>query len=300
MKRLFKCLILPLVLSASLASGAEVSLNHTILEGAALNEQGCFAEAAQLLDPAVQGRDTDLSPTDVAVGWSVLAFAYHNLGEYPRAEAAYSQALQHLSRIPQAERQYTSTLDDLAMMKLEQGQFTTAKALSAKAYSSHQLDHDELGVIRSLTTESLINLRLGNLRATKRTLHDAFRASQGRVQDYSPEMANLYDVKSSLDSQLGKTEQALSDLDRSIDIWAHLFGFGYYQVATALTQRVVLDGKLGHFQEAKKDFDRARDLLRSNDKGTSNVRYYLQKAYAEDLRASGKNEEDAASSPLPR
>jgi len=269
---------------------AQKSSSDSIKRAFALWRGGQPKAAIAILEPVLQGNSRFDDPRDPGVGWNVLGQAYLDLDRYAEARLAYQHALAILRQMPSAQAQYASTLDSMGMLETSLGQKSAGAMLCGKARQVYAQLGDSDGV--AITSINLAVIAVGgkDYKAARRFLQTAIQA-QPETAMGADDVAAMDEVKSALALHDGDSTEAISLVQRAIDLWTRAHGPGYFLLSSGYLLRAQVLAHSRDYGGAMADAQHAVAIA-ENAVGRNTIDYFRARAaYARILRASGAKQE---------
>jgi tetratricopeptide (TPR) repeat protein len=267
-------------------SGLEV-----LTRAAALNAEGKFRAAFELVQPLLDSNTQKLDNAIVGVAWDIRGLALQNLGNLDEARRSYESAIKILRAIPDQKIQYANALDNLGSLEADNGQLKESKVLRIRAKELYDSAGDHAGVARTASSLAVVELALGSRREARHYLADAFHEEAQLATPDPPNLAWMYGAECLLDEADGNFQAGLDRINRVIDLWIHRYGPKYYLLASAYSIRGRLYHLLRDDLRAEEDLRHCLMLLSDNGEGNSKLYFFVEIMYAGVLRNSGKKDD---------
>ncbi len=261
---------------------------EALTRAAALNEEGKFRLALELVQPLLDSDTPKLDRVVAGVAWNIRGLSLQNLGNLSEARRSYESAIEILRPLPDQKIQYANALDNLGSLEADLGQLKESKVSRLRAKELYDSAGDHAGVARIAGSIAILELALGNRREARRYLFDGFR-EQSKVAASDPlNLAWLFGAECLLDEADGNSQGALDRINRVIDLWIGHYGSKYYLLASAYSIRGRLYHVLGDDPRADEDLRHSLALLSDNDERNSKLYFLVEITYAQVLKNSGK------------
>jgi tetratricopeptide (TPR) repeat protein len=267
-------------------SGLEV-----LTRAAALNAEGKFRAAFELVQPLLDSNTQKLDNAIVGVAWDIRGLALQNLGNLDEARRSYESAIKILRAIPDQKIQYANALDNFGSLEADNGQLKESKVLRIRAKELYDSAGDHAGVARTASSLAVVELALGSRREARHYLADAFHEEAKLATPDPPNLAWMYGAECLLDEADGNFQAGLDRINRVIDLWTHHYGPKYYLLASAYSIRGRLYHLLRDDLRAEEDLRHSLMLLSDNGEGNSKLYFFVEIMYARELRNSGKKDD---------
>jgi tetratricopeptide (TPR) repeat protein len=144
----------------------------------------------------------------------------------------------------------------------------------------------------AITSINLAVIALGrnDFKAARRSLQTAIQSQPERAMK-TDDVAAMDEVKSALALHDGHGEEAISMVQRAIDLWTQAHGPGYFLLSNGYLLRAQVLAHAGDYARAIADGQHALEIV-ENAVGRNTIDYFsAQVAYAGILRASGAKQE---------
>ena len=247
--------------------------------------------AIEILDAMLRARVNSGDDREQGVAWNVLGSAYLDLERYDEAKQAYQHAMEKLRPIPSAQAQYAATVDSLARLEDSLGQKDLAKALGHRARHIYEELGDSAGVAVTSTNLAVIAYGQRDFKTARRALQRAIEEAQHTNRLIDDDVAAIDATRSVLALHDGREEDAISAIERAINLWTQAHGPGYYMLGTGYLVRAQVLAKSRDYARAISDAQHALAMAEAAV-GRSSVAYLsAETIYAQILRASGAKQE---------
>jgi tetratricopeptide (TPR) repeat protein len=262
MRRALQFLFLLSLLSPSLRS--QESIRHQLNDLIALEKKGHYEETIQNVHALI---DTNDLGGEAGRAWTILGFAYEQLGHYQQARRAYEQALQILEKNAPRSIEYANALVNFANLNnVTQGP-EVAVRLWKKALKVHTELEYHVGMAEDHALLAGAALAKKHISAGKKELEKAIEEGRS-IQNPTEEQAILLsDTQGWMANVEGNRESELAAYQRSLELrlesngeespltaWAYLYlGIAYAdcqereQALTSMHKGLqILDRVVGH------------------------------------------------------
>ena len=270
---------------------AQQSTLEVLTRAAAMNAEGKFRAALELVQPLLDSNTQKLDNAIAGVAWDIRGLALQNLGNLDEARRSYECAIKILRAIPDQKIQYANALDNLGSLEADNGQLKESKVLRIRAKQLYDSAGDHAGVARTASTLAVVELAMGS---RKEARHDLAEASHEEAQVATPDPRDLvwmFGAQCLLNEADGNFQAGLDRINRVIDLWAHHDGSNYYLLASAFSIRGRLYHALGDDLRAEEDLRHSLTLLSDNNQGNSKLYFSVEIMYARVLKNSGKKDD---------
>ena len=254
---------------------------------AALNDQGQFRAAIELIEPLLVFESHKPDEAVAGVAWNIRALALQNLGNRDEARRSYETALRILRAVPDLSIQYATALDNLGSLEADSGQFAESKALRIRAKELYESVSDHAGAARISSNLALIALGQQNRKEARHYLTDAFYEESLVSTPDLRDLAWIDGVACLVFEGEGDFQAALDPIDRAIALWTRHYGSKYYLLALGYSLRGRVYDALRDYQRATTDLQHSLSLLSENNQSDTKVYFLTEIAYARVLRNSG-------------
>jgi tetratricopeptide (TPR) repeat protein len=262
-----------------------------ITRAAALNAEGKFRAAFELVQPLLDSNPPKLNNAMAGVAWDIRGLALQNQGNLNEARRSYESAIRLLRAIPDQTIQYANALDNLGSLEADNGQLKESETLRIRAMELYGSAGDHAGVARAASNLAIVELALGSRRKARHYLTDAIR-EEGLATTQDPRnLAWMFGAECLVDEADGNLQAGLDRINRVIDLWIHHYGSNYYLLASAYSIRGGLYHLLKDDSRAEEDLRHALMLFSANDEGNSKTYFLVEMTYARVLRNSGKKDD---------
>jgi tetratricopeptide (TPR) repeat protein len=288
--RSFATLLVVAVAAISNLCAQQSSLD-VLTRAAALNAEGKFRIALELVQPLLDSNTQKLDNAIAGVAWNIRGLALQNLGNLDQARRSYESAIKILRGLTDQEIQYANALDNLGSLEADNGQLKESKVLRLRAMESYGSAGDHAGVARTASSLAVLELALGS---RKEARHYLAHANHEEAQIAVPDPRNLawtFGAECLLDEADGNLQAALDRINRVINLWTQHYGSKYYLLPSAYSIRGRLYHVLGDDLRAQEDLRHSLMLLSENDEGNSKLYFLVEIMYARVLRNSGKKDD---------
>jgi tetratricopeptide (TPR) repeat protein len=295
---MLNCMRVPILLVAAFAltlpnlpAHAQDSARASIVQAYQLWSGGEPKAAIAILEPMLRLDAQTFTEVERGAAWDLLGSSYQDLEIFDRARQAYGKAIETLRSIPSAQAQYAATLNNLATMEQTLGQKDSAGAISEKARHIYEQLRDPAGIAIASTNLASLAYAQKDFKTARRSLATALQEAHATTRLKDDDFAAMYAVMSALALHDRKYEEAISSIQRAIDLWIHAHGPSYLMLATGYLLRAQAFAKSGDYARALAD---AQHALAIDDVAIGrNTLGYLtaETAYAQILRASGAKEQ---------
>ena len=270
---------------------AQKSASDQIVQAFQLWSEGKPKAAIEILDAVLRAGVNSGDDRELGVAWNLLGSAYLDLEKYDEAKQAYQHAIEKLRPIPSAQAQYASTVDSLARLEDSLGQKDLAKALGNKARLIYEELGDSAGVAVTSTNLAVIAYGQRDFKTARRALQRAVQEAQHTTRLIDDDVAAIDATRSVLALHDGRVEEAISAIERAIDLWIHAHGADYYMLGTGYLVRAQVLAKSRDYAPAISDAQHALAMAEAAV-GRNSVAYLsAESIYAQILRASGSKQE---------
>jgi tetratricopeptide (TPR) repeat protein len=282
-----------LLVAAGLVSclGAQQSSLDVLTRAAALNAEGKFRAAFELVQPLLEPHTQKLDTTVTGVAWNIRGLALQNMGNLDEARRSYESAIQILRALPDQKIQHANALDNLGSLEADNGQLNESKVLRIRAMELYESAGDHAGVARVASSLAVVELALGSRRRARGYMADAYR-EEAQVATPDPRnLAWMFGAECLLNEADGKFQAGLDRINRVIDLWTQHYGSNYYLLASAYSIRGRLYHVLGDDTRAVEDMKHSLALLSDNNEENSKLYFFVEIMYAKVLKNSGKKDD---------
>jgi tetratricopeptide (TPR) repeat protein len=270
---------------------AQKSASDQIVQAFQLWSEGQPKVAIEILNAVLRVGVNSADDRELGVAWNLLGSAYLDLERYDEAKQAYQHAIEKLRPIPSAQAQYASTVDSLARLEDSLGQKDLAKVLGNKARHIYEELGDSAGVAVTSTNLAVIAYGQGDFKTARRALRRAVQEAQHTTRLVDDDVAAIDATRSVLALHDGRVEEAISAIERAIDLWTHAHGADYYMLGTGYLVRAQVLAKSRDYAPAISDAQHALAMAEAAV-GRNSVAYLsAESIYAQILRASGAKQE---------
>jgi tetratricopeptide (TPR) repeat protein len=270
---------------------AQKPASDQIVQAFQLWSEGRPKAAIEILDAMLRTGVNSGDNRELGVAWNVLGSAYLDLERYDDAKQAYQHAMEKLRPIPSARAQYASTVDSLARLEDSLGQKDLARALGIKARHIYEELGDSAGVAVTSTNLAVIAYGQRDFKTARRALQRAIQEAQHTTRLINDDIAAIDATRSVLALHDGRVGEAISAIDRAIDLWTHAHGPDYYMLGTGYLVRAKVLAKSRDYPRAISDAQHALAMTEAAV-GRNSVAYLsAESIYAQILRASGSKQE---------
>jgi tetratricopeptide (TPR) repeat protein len=270
---------------------AQKSASDQIVQAFQLWSEGQPKAAIEILNAVLRVGVNSGDDRELGVAWNLLGSAYLDLEKYDEAKQAYQHAIEKLRPIPSAQAQYASTVDSLARLEDSLGQKDLAKVLGNKARHIYEELGDSAGVAVTSTNLAVIAYGQKDFKTARRALQRAVQEAQHTTRLIDDDVAAIDATRSVLALHDGRVEEAISAIERAIDLWTHAHGVDYYMLGTGYLVRAQVLAKSRDYARAISDAQHALAMAEAAV-GRNSVAYLsAESIYAQILRASGAKQE---------
>jgi tetratricopeptide (TPR) repeat protein len=270
---------------------AQKSASDQITQAFQLWSEGRPKAAIEILNAMLRSGENSDDDRELGVAWNVLGSAYLDLERYDDAKQAYQHAMEKLRPIPSARAQYASTVDSLARLEESLGQKDLAKALGNKARHIYEELGDSAGVAVTSTNLAVIAYGQRDFKTARRALQRAVHEAQRTTRLIDDDVAAIDATRSVLALHDGRVGEAISTIERAIDLWTNAHGPDYYMLGTGYLVRAQVLAKSRDYAGAISDAQHALAMAEAAV-GRNSVAYLsAESIYAQILRASGAKQE---------
>jgi tetratricopeptide (TPR) repeat protein len=270
---------------------AQESAMEQVTRAGALNDQGKFRTAIELIEPVLFSNAHGSNDALIGVAWNIRGLAFQALGDLDKARRSYEAAIGILRGVPAQETQLASALDNLGSLNAELGQLEESKSLRIRAKQLFESLSDHSGVARILSNLALVAIAQGNRKEARHNLAGAFyEESFVPVPDVG-DLAAMYSTQCLEDEREGDFRAGLAAINRAIQLWTEHYGSDYYLLAAGYSLRGRAYGGLRDYQNALHDLQHSLLLLKENSEEGSRVYLLTELSYAQVLRDSGMKRE---------
>jgi tetratricopeptide (TPR) repeat protein len=266
------------------------------------NEQGEFSQTINLLRSLLQSQAQRNEPI-FGVGWNINGLALQSTGDEDGARRSYEKAIEILRRNPTDTVNLAAALDNLGSLKAEMGQLVESESLRTNARSLYRSVGDHAGVARTAINLAVIALGQRNRNRVRRLLTEAFSEEAQVTAPDADDLAALYDAQALERKASGQPKDALTSINKAIQLWREHFGSRYYLLAAGYAFRGNLEATLDDREAAINDYEQSLGLLRLHGNGASRSYFLTEASYAKSLvklgmRKDAKHLEEEAKSGL--
>jgi tetratricopeptide (TPR) repeat protein len=270
---------------------AQQSRLDVLTRAAALNAEGKFRAAFELVQPLLDPNTQKLDSTVAGVAWNIRGLALQNMGNLDEARRSYESAIKILRALPDQKIQYANALDNLGSLEADNGQLKESRALRLRAKELYDSAGDHAGVARAASSLAILELALGRRKEARDYLADAnHEEAQVAVPD-PRNLAWILGAECLLDEADGDFQAGLDRINRVIDLWTQDYGSKYYLLASAYSIRGRLYHVLGDDSRAEEDLGHSLMLLSDNGQANSKLYFFVEIVYAKVLKNSGKKDD---------
>lgn len=270
---------------------AQQSGLRVLARAAALNDEGNFRAALELIQPLLDSKTQNLENASVGVALNIRGLSLQNLGNFDEARRSYESAIKVLRGTPNQTIQYATALDNLGSLEADAGQWEDSKALRSRAEKLFESAGDHAGAARAASNLAMIALASANRKEARRYLADSHHQQSLVLSPDPRDLAWISGVECLLDEADGKFRAALDQINLAIDLWTHRYGAQYYVLGSAYSVRGRLNHALGNDSQAVDDLQHSLMLFSDNHEESSRVYFSTEIVYARVLRDSGMNGE---------
>jgi len=267
---------------------AQHSTLEVLTRAAALNEEGKFRAALQLVQPLLDSNALKRDNLVTGVAWNIRGLALQNLGNFSEARRSYEAAIGILRPLPDQKIQYANALDNLGSLEADIGQLKESKVSRLRAKELYDSARDHAGAARISGSLAILDLALGSRKEARRSLANAFHQQAQVAAPDQRNLAWLFGAQCLLDEADGNFQAGLDHINRVIDLWTGHYGAKYYLLASAYSIRGRLHLALGDEVRADEDLRHSLALLSDNDERNSKLYFLVEITYAKVLKNSGK------------
>ncbi|HUA15609.1 MAG TPA: tetratricopeptide repeat protein [Verrucomicrobiae bacterium] len=250
------------------------------------NEQGDFSKTIKLLNPLLQSQGQRNDPL-FGVGWNIIGLALQCTGDWDGARRSYERAIEILHRNPTEKVNLAAALDNLGSLKAEMGQLVESKTLRTSAKTLYQSVGDHAGIARTSINLALIALGQGNRKRVRQLLTDALSEEAQLLTPDAGDLAALYDAQALERKASGRPRDALTSINKAIQLWRDHYGSRNYLLAAGYAVRGQLEAMLHDRESAVNDYEQSLGLLRLHGDGASRNYFLIEASYAESLQKVG-------------
>jgi tetratricopeptide (TPR) repeat protein len=270
---------------------AQKSASDQIVQAFQLWSEGQPKAAIEILNAVLRVGVNSADDRELGVAWNLLGSAYLDLERYDEAKQAYQHAIEKLRPIPSAQAQYASTVDSLARLEDSLGHKDLAEVLGNKARHIYEELGDSAGVAVTSTNLAVIAYGQRDFKTARRALQRAVQEAQHTTRLIDDDVAAIDATRSVLASHDGRVEEAISAIERAIDLWTHAHGANYYMLGTGYLVRAQVLAKSRDYARAISDAQHGLAMAEAAV-GRNSVAYLsAESIYAQILRASGAKQE---------
>ena len=266
---------------------AQQSALDVLTHAAALNDEGKFSAAFELIQPLLDSKPQKLDNAIIGVALNIRGLALQNLGNRDEARRNYESAIKILRDIPDQTIQYATALENLACLEADNSQLKDSKALHNRAKALYESAGDHAGAARAASNLAIIALALASRKEARHYLADTHH-QQSLVSHPDPrDLAWISGVECLVDEAEGNLPAALDQIDLAIDLWTHRYGAKYWVLGSAYSVRGRLYQALGYDSRAAEDLRHSLMLLSENNQDNSKAYFSTEIVLARVLRDSG-------------
>jgi tetratricopeptide (TPR) repeat protein len=288
--RLFATLLVVATGLVSYLGAQQLSLD-VLTRAAALNAEGKFRAAFELVQHLLEPNTQKLDTSVAGVAWNIRGLSLQSMGNLDEARRSYESAIKILRALPDQNIQFANALDNLGSLEADNGQLTESKVLRIRAMELYESAGDHAGVVRSASNLAIVELALGSRREARRYLTYASH-EEAQVTTSDPRnLAWMFGAECLLNQAEGDFRTGLDRINRVIDLWTQLYGPNYYLLASAYSIRGRLYHELGDDSRAVEDMKRSLALLADNNEENSKLYFFVEIMYAKVLKNSGKKDD---------
>lgn len=256
-----------------------------------LREQGHFAEARNFAHMTLQ---TPQLP------WRITIDAIVTLADMDREARQFQASLDGWGRALTESRTHNdSLLEAVALRGLGQAYLMMGDRASAtpafrKALAYFEAVDNKHQIASTLTCLADLYNSEGKPALAEDALRRAVTLEETAVGPRHPQIAVMLQMRADAALRLGAFARARADLDLAWNILRSQFGEQSQVAGAFLTNRGILEEKLGDNQAAANDFEKATAILRASDPETLQVRTVLLEHYAGVLRTLQRKDQAKA------
>lgn len=266
----------------------EQSIAAQILQADRLRTAGQPKAAVEILEPLL--RSNIDAPDQAGFAWNVLGSSYLDLEIFAKARACYQAAIESYRSLPQAHAEYAASLTNLGSLEEGTGQLESAKKMYERANQIYETLGNAMGITITATDLAVVNAAQNHFKADRRYLAKALEGAKHAAALREDDIAVMYSAASALAIHDGKYQEAISNIQRSLDCWTHAHGPAYFMLGVGYALRAQALAMTGEYQRALADGQRGLAIVDAA-RGRNNVAYFrVEMIYAEVLRASGERE----------
>lgn len=289
MRRIYILLFLATILSP--AAWTQETAQQQLYDGYRLEKAGAFDATIRTIEPIVAA--TTLTQNEVGNAWTLLGYAYREMGEYQKSQSAYERAVQIFADDSGHRPDYANALDCFAGLYRSTGRGEEARSMWSRALNAYGQLNDHRGMAKVYANLAGLALEEKNLRSAQKAIAKALAEARMAKNFMNDDYAILAEVQAWIASAKGDDASALVGYQRVVNLRKQSHGENF-----PLTGWSYLI--LGRAYLANRDTEQALASMREgldileHTGGRQTPRYLAGEVlYSQALELSGSHEEAA-------
>jgi len=187
-----------------------------------LEQQGRYDLAIHSFEPLV---DSDaLSSVDRGRAWTLLGYAYREIGQFQKSQNAYEQALHIFEHDAQHAEDYANVLDSFAGFYRSTGQLQTAVKMWSRVLTLYKEHNNCRAMARVYTNLAALAMEQKRLRQAKSAIENAVAETKLTDTLTDDDFAFLYETQAWISDAAGDRKSALAGYERALELRKHAHG----------------------------------------------------------------------------
>jgi tetratricopeptide (TPR) repeat protein len=187
-----------------------------------LEQQGHFDSAIRGFQPLVESDALTLDQR--GRGWSLLGYAYKELGKYQEARNAYERALHIFEGDAQHRNDYANALDCLAGLSRSIGESKAASRMWLQALDIYKQQNDHRGIARTYANLAGLAMEENHLRPARSAIEKAIAETKIAKDFTDDDLALICETQAWIAGAGGDRKSALAGYQHTLDLRKHSHG----------------------------------------------------------------------------
>ena len=252
--------LLTMTMDAAHLLSAQTNSQPNLAQAFALERDGRPVQAIAAVQTLLDSHSLNEAATGKA--WNILALAYQDQGNFPRAQQAYEQSIHILEKLPSKMRDRAMALDDLGGLYLAMGQPDIATKLKVRASRLYMKVEDHAGMAISSSDLAGLAFSQKRIRAGRKYLRQALTEARLTNRLDEDNLAAISSMQGWLAELDRNASLSLTAYQHSLDLWQRLHGeehpstgWGYVLVGNAKAEE-------GELVDGLADMDHGLSILK--------------------------------------
>jgi tetratricopeptide (TPR) repeat protein len=225
MKRIYLLLLIANIISP--ATWGQESVQEQFSQAFLLEQQGHFDSAVRGFQPLVAS--DALTPEQRGRAWTLLGYAYKELGQYQEARNAYERALHIFEGDATHRKDYADALDCLAGLSRSIGQPEPASRMWSQALDIYKQLKDHRGIARTYANLAGLAMEQNHVRSARSAIDKAAAETKMAEGFTDDDLALVCETQAWVAGAEGDHKWALAGYQHSLDLRKHSHGENFPQ-----------------------------------------------------------------------